>query len=96
MGNILNHREYFFSNVPNDVLGGIVRKVVGGTRDAAQGIGSDVKEGRYTKHAARDLFPYTRRGRIETCFFDLSSEFPETIESANPGACRLWRRMSDC
>ena len=76
MGNILDVRDYLRDNVSNEMLAAATKKVIGGNRDAARGIGADVKEGKYAKQAARDLFPYLRRARIESCLLDLTTEFP--------------------
>ena len=75
MGNILDAKGFFRANVSDEILANIVKNIQGGTRDAASRICDHVKEGVYTKHVARDLFPYNRRGTIETRLFDLSSEF---------------------
>ena len=77
MGNILDTKEFFRANVSDEILAIIVKKIQGGTRDAASRLCGDVKEGIYTKHVARDLFPYKRRGTIETRLFDLASEFSD-------------------
>ena len=74
MGNIPDAKGFFRANVSDEILATIVKKIQGGTRDAASRICDHVKEGVYTKHVARDLFPYNRRGTIETRLFDLSSE----------------------
>ncbi len=77
VGNITDIKGFFRANVPDEVLERIVKKIQGGTRDAAKRISEDVKEGIYTKQVARDLFPHTRRGMIETRLFGLDSDFPE-------------------
>ena len=74
MGNIPDAKGFFRANVSDEILATIVKKIQGGTRDAASRIYDHVKEGVYTKHVARDLFPYNRRATIETRLFDLSSE----------------------
>ena len=75
MGNIRDAKGFFRANVSDEILAAIVKKIQGGNRDAASRICGDVNEGIYTKHVARDLFPYNRRGTIETRLFDLDSEF---------------------
>ena len=72
MGNILDAKAFFRANVSDELLATIVKKIQGGTRDAASRICGDVREGIYTKRVARDLFPYVRRGTIETRLFDLA------------------------
>ena len=82
MGNIRNFKGYFRDNVSDDILADIVSTVILGTRDAARRIVDDVKEGVYTKHVARDLFPYARRASIESRLFDLIAEFPGVTVSS--------------
>ena len=76
MGNILDAKEFFRANVNDEILATIVRTIQDGTRDAARQICDHVREGIYTKHVARDLFPHTHRATVETRFFDLAAEFP--------------------
>ena len=77
MGNILDAKQFFRANVSDEILAAIVKKIQGGNRDAARRICDHVKEGIYTKHVARDLFPYNRRATIETRLFDLTSQFSD-------------------
>ena len=79
MGNILDAKTFFRANVSDEILATIVKKIQGGSRDAASRICGYVREGIYTKRVARDLFPYVRRGTIETRLFDLASKFPDVI-----------------
>ena len=77
MGNILDAKGFFRANVSDEILAAIVKKIQGGNRAAASRICGDVDKGIYTKHVARDVFPYNRRGTIETRLFDLDSEFSD-------------------
>ena len=84
MGNIVDAKAYFRANVSDEILAAIVKKIKGGTRDAARRMSEDVKEGIYTKPVARDLFPYTRRASIETRLHDLISEFSGVAVTSQP------------
>lgn len=76
MGQILDPKAHLRANVADDILRAMAKKILGGNRDAAAGLWADVKEAKYTRQVARDLFPHVRRARIESCLFDLGSEFP--------------------
>ena len=75
-GQVTDVRGWFNDNVSDELLKATVEKVLGGNRDAAIGISSNVKDGTYTRSVAKDLFPHIRRARIESCLFGLESEFP--------------------
>ena len=84
MGNIVDAKRFFRANVDDQILAAIVKKIQGGTRDAAKQMCDQVKEGSYTKNVARDLFPHVRRATVETRFFDLASEIPIVEVSSWP------------
>ena len=84
MGNIVDTKGYFRANVSDEMLATIVKKIQGGTRDAARRTCDYVKDGIYTKHVARDLFPHARRAAVETCLFDLAVEFPLVKVASRP------------
>ena len=84
MGNFVDAKGFFRANVGDEILASVVRTIHRGNRDAARRICEQVKEGVYSKHVARDLFPHTRRASIETRLFDLTSEFPDVRITSHP------------
>ena len=74
--------DRFREHAPDDVLVSLVSHIVGGSRDAATRLRSAVETGNYSISEARDVFPYERRGCIETRLEGLPGEYPGvTVES---------------